>query len=389
MTADKPRLAISGWFHLPQKGEAGYIEGLQESLNLESSRAALADAAANVASGLGELPLPILKPDSEVSVLSDKFTDEERKYLSKYLSESYLSGKNIPSLCEEFVDSSLLELEGFLNEEFANIVKTYIVGIESSPEPQTAAEVITSSPEWSVSRPPHKHRYAYIDPTTVHSTDKASPIRELANLFTSCAFRKWITMISGVSMPTHSRVLARRFRPGLDYTLATTSLTSIDETSEDSSESSGLLEGTLCITPSEGWADGEFGAYELYMNDGTEDNGGQTDVAENDPAVYLSASRTKRAKETEEKLAPGVEIEEKLDEESDDSSSSSDDDDDDEVESESVLLTSQARWNVLTLVYRDPCVLKFVKYVSKLAPGSRWDVAGEWKPGVDAEDDAE
>ncbi|KAK7208495.1 Oxoglutarate and iron-dependent oxygenase degradation C-term-domain-containing protein [Myxozyma melibiosi] len=396
---DKPRLAISGWFHLPQEGEDGYIKGLQESLNLESSRAALADAAANAASGLGELPSPTLKRVAgDDDSAESKLTEKEVAYLARYISAKYLDESEIAKLCDEFADSSLLELEEFLNDDFAGALKGYIVDSESRPVPQTVSEVAETEPEWSVSRPPHKHRYLYIDATSPSDSQTVSPPHELAQLFSTPTFRKWLTIVSGIASPTHSRVLARRFRPGLDYTLATTSLNPVDEQGAD--DKSGLLEGVLCVTPTDGWDDGEFGAYELYMNDGTDegDNAeagdGKTDMPENDPAVYLSASRAKRAKEVEKlrgegTLAPGAEVEDDDNEEEDDDDDDDDDDEEDEEEEEgdSVLLTSQARWNTFTLVYRDPGVLKFVKYVSKLAPGSRWDIAGEWKPGSSPEEE--
>ncbi|KAJ1563505.1 Prolyl 3-hydroxylase ogfod1, partial [Cladochytrium tenue] len=42
------------------------------------------------------------------------------------------------------------------------------------------------------------------------------------------------------------------------------------------------------------------------------------------------------------------------------------------------LLNVAAANNSLSIVMRDPGVLKFVKYVGGAAPGSRWDVAAEY-----------
>lgn len=62
------------------------------------------------------------------------------------------------------------------------------------------------------------------------------------------------------------------------------------------------------------------------------------------------------------------------------------DDDDDET-----LLTWQPHFNCLLLVLRDEGVLRFVKYVSAAAPGSRWDVCCEFEVGMveGGEDDSE
>lgn len=56
-------------------------------------------------------------------------------------------------------------------------------------------------------------------------------------------------------------------------------------------------------------------------------------------------------------------------------------------EEDSVLLTTQAEWNVLSLVVRDEGILKFVKYVSGNAPGSRWDLSAEWRVEEGDDDD--
>ncbi|KAK9375653.1 Oxoglutarate and iron-dependent oxygenase degradation C-term-domain-containing protein [Lipomyces chichibuensis] len=404
---DKPRLAISGWFHLPQKGEDGYIEGLQESLNLESSRAALADAAAAAAAGLGELPSPALKSISNFPQGIDRtytaLTQQDIEFLAATMNPKYLDVNTILKSRDEFVDLSLLELEGVLNDEFAAKLRQHIEELEKSPVPVSVSDAAKLESEWRLSRPPHKHRYLYIEPS--RDAEPITPIQQLVAVVASQQFRKWLTSITGVGELTHSRVLARRFRQGLDYTLATTSLNPVDETGtapidDDGNALGGLLEGTICITPTIGWDEGEFGGYDLYMDDGTanddqpEQNGSgpehrDSDDDENDPAVYLSGSRSKRRKELEQLRAEAKisvsdagstatwEGQANVDELIDDS------DDDAEAEEsagDSVLLTSQAKWNVLTIVYRDPGVLKFVKYVSQNAPGSRWDVTGEWKP---------
>jgi len=65
--------------------------------------------------------------------------------------------------------------------------------------------------------------------------------------------------------------------------------------------------------------------------------------------------------------------------------SSADDDDDDS----DTLLTVQPSFNRLLLVLRDERVMKFVKYVSASAEGSRWDVCGEYEVGmVQTEDES-
>lgn len=59
-----------------------------------------------------------------------------------------------------------------------------------------------------------------------------------------------------------------------------------------------------------------------------------------------------------------------------------------EEEEESTLLTVQPGYNRLLLVLRDERVMRFVKYISAAAEGSRWDVCGEYEVGMVQEEDA-
>jgi hypothetical protein len=58
-----------------------------------------------------------------------------------------------------------------------------------------------------------------------------------------------------------------------------------------------------------------------------------------------------------------------------------------DAEEDSTLLTVQPGFNRLLLVLRDERVMRFVKYVSAAAEGSRWDVCGEYEVGVVQEEE--
>ena len=60
-----------------------------------------------------------------------------------------------------------------------------------------------------------------------------------------------------------------------------------------------------------------------------------------------------------------------------------------EIEDGDTLLTIQPDFNRLLLVLRDERVMRFVKYLSASAQGSRWDVSGEWEIGVPIDEDAQ
>lgn len=66
------------------------------------------------------------------------------------------------------------------------------------------------------------------------------------------------------------------------------------------------------------------------------------------------------------------------------------DDEEEEDEDDGTLLTVQPGFNRLLLVLRDEGVMRFVKYVSAAAEGSRWDICSEFEIGmVQEESDAE
>ena len=75
----------------------------------------------------------------------------------------------------------------------------------------------------------------------------------------------------------------------------------------------------------------------------------------------------------------------------DDADDDDDDSDDDDEEEDGTLLTVQPGFNRLLLVLRDEGVMRFVKYVSASAPGSRWDVCCEYEvyQDQDSEGDGE
>jgi len=61
----------------------------------------------------------------------------------------------------------------------------------------------------------------------------------------------------------------------------------------------------------------------------------------------------------------------------------------DDEHDDGTLLTVQPGFNRLLLVLRDERVMRFVKYVSAAAEGSRWDICGEYEVGLIEEEEEE
>jgi hypothetical protein len=296
-----------------------------------------------------------------------EFSETDLEFLVQYLAPSYLTPDIAEEMSDAFASESSLSLERFLNEKFASRISAYIEDQERQTLPASSEE-IQNQTEWTVARPPHKHRYLYQQPS---GDDTSNPIKELLNVvFPSQAFRKWLALITGVDHLKSHNFLARRFRRGADYTLAS------GYTGEEP-----RLEFTLGLTPTLGWE-----KQEDNEEDSDEDN-------ENGEAQSSSKPKEKiEAEAAEHPSVGGYEIYMAGD---DDEEDDEDEENADQVlrkktkadpaiyrsagadEDDGILFSTQAGWNRLSIVLRDSGTLKFVKYVSASAKGDRWDISAD------------
>ncbi|KAF8841541.1 hypothetical protein BDN67DRAFT_966946 [Paxillus ammoniavirescens] len=375
----RARLSISGWFHAAQEDEEGYVSE-SASPELKSSREQLTSSS-TAFTQYAETSEPPL-PDAPLSQAHITF-------LTKYLNPAYLQLRTMKTLMAQFDVESNLQLHQFLSKELIAQLEPSLLdadltdGLDSSTRNgRTPPHSAGLSGSWTAQGPPHKWRYCTLGSQSTETALQAEKIlRQLQEeLFPSAAFRAWLCILTRL-IPLSYSVEARRFRPGLDYTLAT---------SEDGDS---RLDVVLGLTPevkeekkhgkakakeedkeSTGWQSGGWGGWECYMAPHNE---------EDDPAVYRSGSSKKS--EAKERLqssetsasAAGNEIE------------TEEQDGDDEGEEDDTLLTVQPSFNCLLLVLRDEGVLRFVKYVSAAASGSRWDVCGEFEVGMFEDEEEE
>ncbi|KAF2730209.1 hypothetical protein EJ04DRAFT_445566 [Polyplosphaeria fusca] len=384
------RMAISGWFHIPQEGEDGYEEGLEEKLAERSSLQQLQGGKADQF----DRPQPHWQEfpgwDDIKDKPDDEFTADEFDFLINYMNPNYLTPDTVDELSGMFSDESSLRLAEFLSPKFSERLREYIMSKDHEGTPSLPANPYHEASRVGVACPPHKHRFLYRDavqpiPTPYPDTEKMTPYDDLVDiLFPHPAFTKWISLVTGITL-TRSNIFARRFRRGMDYTLATAY-----------EEEDPQLEVCLGISPSKGWGDDEdgmdiasdaqgngentsngkgpsdqpkdndeVGGYEMYMA-GDEDEG--TDGGAPEPATHTGAGQRRKAK-----ADPAV------------YKSAGDEEDD------GVLFSQPASWNNMAIVLRDRGVLRFTKYVSKAAQGDRWDVCAEYgvELGEDEDDEDE
>lgn len=398
---ERVRMAISGWYHIPQEGEEAYVVGLEEQLAEKSSLMQLQGkgdkyelpranfklySKSSESSGDIGLPTPSSQEDSALS-------EEDLNFLLKYIAPTYLTPDTLESVSGIFAEECSFCLDTFLSRKFSDLVRDYIESQESQtlPNESTQVEKVTS---WTVARPPHKHHFLFQKASS--SNRGESPLLDLLeDLLPSEAFQKWLSLATGQTIMSQSS-LVRRFRRGQDYTLAT-----------GYEEEAPRIELCLSITPTSGWGDDQtaepgkdtneeaavkgkdqvddvtaiaddpgVGGYLAYMagedeDDPDHDKGGSDHGVEVPLDMSTGARSTRVANPKKPKQDPAI------------YQASGDDEEDD------VLFSMPAGWNRLGVVLRDKGTMRFVKYVSRMAKGDRWDLVGEFHVLDDESDEEE
>ena len=330
---DKYRLSIQGWYHIPQENDPeGFIPGEESQWIKQNESLAYTDLTPftfpNPQRSLIDPNVLVPTTNTEKTFL----TSDDIKLLSEYISESYLNADTIKKLRENFFNNSFISLDKFLNGEKSNFLLNMIKYNELNKQIPTSMEQV--SPPWDLARPPHKWQFLYLENIEDQQMDTgkdqlALELDKLRKFFESDTFRKYILEITNL-LPVTEQILVRRFRPGFDYTLAET--LDLNKTIDGLLEC--VLEGTLSLTPFDGWESRSNGGYQLYMiND--------ADLRED----QVSGN-------------------------------------------DAILINKPASWNSFNLVMRDADVLEFIKFVGFNSKGSRWDIKMSWDvKDMDGEED--
>ncbi|MCO5565337.1 hypothetical protein L7F22_019010 [Adiantum nelumboides] len=441
----KSRLSISGWFHRPQPDEEGF--DAEDEKFEEQARKDHASAEGLLSK---EFDLPFAPYDESGAPLpGSELSLDDKRFLAKFVNPAYLQSRTQSILFEKFGEESHILLIDFLQKEYATALERGLRSIDggqgeegsdnvrwweregrSKLQPPSHQLGVNLAKGWSISGPPHRQRFLSLNndgqstkplhenpKTKEHIPEDGSELLTLLqkSLFPSPAFRHLLANISQLIPIGIRPVHSRRFRPGLDYTLARSDAEAVLDVTLDltpnaasaamrkAAGSNGSIPKGLAgkkrasiaskkesdssekITKSnakklkEAWENGELGGWEAYMP--------PTDETD-DPAVYGSQ---KRGAEIGEQMSEGSNVQEKDDEgeemeiemaeeeeeEDDDDDEGSEEDDDD-----GVLLTLLPQFNTLSLVLRDEGVMRFVKYLSASAGGSRFDVSAEYEVGA-------
>ena len=368
---DTPRLSIQGWYHAndtPCRIENATLQRLKTKSNgsdgvggedtegvfepLVTTAAPSGECAAASAESSNGSGNHIDNIDYELNVV-------DRSFLGKYINSTYLTIKSMNEIRDRFEEESSVKLRHFLTDE-------WIAAIDNTSSKDDARDKlgmdrpaldyrvgVTDTNHWRLVGPAHKQRFLEyndnsngddnIDDNNVTTGSSLGYLRY--TLFQSAAFGRWLGYITSLGTPKGIRGRIRRFRPGLDYTVAHYGVLTTHS----------VLDATLCFCAGDGkqcaydeetadllgsdedaiWESGDVGGFECYIA-ATEDDDNGGDNAAGPDAEYDEEDDTK-------------------------------------------LLSVSASNNTLSLVYRDPGTMRFVKYVGSGAPSSRWDIALEYE----------
>ncbi|PQE24817.1 hypothetical protein CJF31_00008052 [Rutstroemia sp. NJR-2017a BVV2] len=177
------RMAVSGWFHIPQIGEEGYVKGAEEKWGANSSLMQLQGNPAKY-DFPSQQPVTVEESSTERDEDDEKgFEEADLDFLLQYMAPTYLTPDTLEQIAERFEEESNVTLDGLLSNKFSAKVREYVEAEEAAGLAESSAEIEKSSP-WRVAKPPHKHRFLYQAPTTSkNSGDKKdhNPVEEILN----------------------------------------------------------------------------------------------------------------------------------------------------------------------------------------------------------------
>ncbi|KAF6252117.1 Oxoglutarate and iron-dependent oxygenase degradation C-term-domain-containing protein [Scenedesmus sp. NREL 46B-D3] len=345
VSGDKPRFSISGWYHkaTPQQGS--------EHASLQQLR---------MKAGEDQI---LQHTAFEGDDTSGPLSDADLALLRAWVNPAYLKQESWAKIQDKMEADGSVQLQKFLLPETLSCAFYAILGLQVADNilqaavAQDTAEGVGSgkipsftagySEDWQAVGPPHKQRYLSYrgqpqQPAAGAAAAAAAAAASSAGgllaaakaaLFESSAFARLLKAMIDVDILKHAGEV-RRFRAGLDYTVAHYGII----TSEPRLDC--VLSFVDDATPAaaDAWAVGEVGGFEAYLL------ADEDDEAAGAAAVYHQDGN------------------------------------------DSGVINVPAASNTLNLLMRDAGLMRFVKYVSAAAPGSRWDIAMEYVPEDDGVD---
>lgn len=371
----RARVSIQGWLHAPKlemtRGfEHRGLATLQQLLKVKAAGAPAVEAST-------ELPKEADRPDGGGDVVCEGSspptpTPADLEDLARWIAPEYLRAPQLEVMAERFAEDSYAVLHKFLRSDVADSLALALAAADAadglgagSEEPAVPLYSAGIGHGWEVAGPTHLRRHLCCGESAVArgGTDSttaeegADPRRRLGQLlrdisdglFRSVAFKRWLHACTRLELRSAGRIEVRRFRPGLDYTVAArASVVAADGMELDVSfvmvNGGGAKASSDPAAPGDvacPWESEEVGGFECYLA-----------ADDDDDTPTHSAEAVER-----QEVYRGADL-------------------------DGPLVNLPAVANALCLVMRDSQTLRFIKYLSRDAPSSRVDIGVCY--GVDA-----
>lgn len=274
----KLRLSISGWFHAADAPADAALASLAQLTSAGGGDDAAVPFAPLQAAGL---PPPPPGETAEEALAPPPLTPDEAALLAEWVSPSYLTQEGQAQVRKRFIRDNSVQLRAFLRADRAAALAAAARAADDAaalgrgaPPP---AHDAGCGAGWRMVGPPHKQRFLQFDADAADAAtippradaSAAAPAGTLLaeaarSLFASPAFAKLLWALTALRA-TAVRSLVRRFRPGLDYTVAhhgvLTTAARLDATLVAAAEDGGGGE----TDEAEAWRSGEVGGFEAYL----------------------------------------------------------------------------------------------------------------------------
>jgi Rps23 Pro-64 3,4-dihydroxylase Tpa1-like proline 4-hydroxylase len=336
----KPRLSISGWYHAPApppgaestaslaqlklapgadavREHAAFVE--EEGEKKAAAAAAAASAAAEAAASAAATAATARDPD-----------EKDLALLARYVAPAYLEPRAWDAVRRKFEADGSVQLHGFLSPGIARAVVRAARSADAAAglgRGKLPADYLVGAREgrdaesWEPVGPPHKQRYLRFRGEAAEDAlekvggegrgeaadaDAGALLAALRrDLFSTGAFARLLRRLTSVQMLGHSGEV-RRFRPGLDYTVAHYGVLTSDprldcvlcfvDDGKDAAAagaggaagpSNGSAANNDPSAAAEAWADGEVGGYEAYvLGDDDDEEAGKAGAKKGAAEVY-------------------------------------------------------------------------------------------------------
>ena len=395
---DRPRLSLQGWYHAKDPPPQEELEKatLQQLKSMNHTLGEDDD----------EPPKPPQESSESTTALEDKdaFTEADKTYLKGYIQNEYLTEESMNEIQTKFENNSTIQFRNFLLQKWVPTIESNYKkdGGKGNEDKKPAAIRVPATddgidahykkgvtPEWKVRGPAHKQRYLSYAPcndeasnNSISETENALATGKLLHtvqkqVFESEAFLRYLKRVTSMDMPcgilgNDGESMIRRFRPGQDYTVAHYGLLM----------QRSVLDATMCFVRDTTeydqamWESGDIGGFECYIEadiDHEDDEEGDNDDGEDVDGTTQAPDGSDAAAAAPPPSAAA--------------SGGAADEYNEEDDTE--LLSVSASNNTLSLVYRDPGTMRFVKYVSSNAPSSRYDICMEYDLPPDDDEENE